>query len=46
MGYFGPEDKIEGERIVSVDLQDTAPIDHVHHITGDITRAETLAKIL
>lgn len=45
-GFFGPDDQIEGERIVSVDLQDTAPIDHVFHITGDITRQETLAKIL
>lgn len=31
---------------MSVDLQDTAPIDHVFHITGDITKAETLKRIL
>ena len=39
-GLFSPEEKnnSKGERIVSVDLQDTAPIDNVHHITGDITR--------
>lgn len=46
MGYFGADDQIEGERIVSVDLQDTAPIDHVFHITGDITKEETLNRIL
>lgn len=45
-GYFTADDKIEGQRIVSVDLQDTAPIDNVFHITGDITKAETLTKIL
>jgi tRNA (cytidine32/guanosine34-2'-O)-methyltransferase len=27
-------------------LQETAPIDNVHHIVGDITKGETLAKIL
>ena len=36
----------ESERIVSVDLQQTAPIDSVFHIVGDITKGETLAKIL
>lgn len=45
-GYFTPDDSIEGYRIVSVDLQDTAPIDNVHHITGDITKHETLMRIL
>lgn len=45
-GFFTPEDKVEGFRIVSVDLQDTAPIDNVHHITGDITKMETMHKIL
>lgn len=45
-GFFQPNDQIEGQRIVSVDLQDTAPIDHVFHITGDITKSETLTKIL
>ena len=37
---------MEGQRIVSVDLQETAPIDNVYHITGDITKKETLLRIL
>lgn len=45
-GHFKEGEKKEGERIVSVDLQETAPIDNVHHIVGDITKGETLAKIL
>lgn len=32
------ENKPKEERIVSVDLQETAPIDNVHHIVGDITK--------
>ena len=50
MGLFagkkeeGMED--HGERIVSVDLQQTAPIDNVFHVVGDITKGETLQKIL
>jgi tRNA (cytidine32/guanosine34-2'-O)-methyltransferase len=39
-------EKKESERIVSVDLQETAPIDNVYHIVGDITKGETLSKIL
>ena len=31
---------------MSVDLQEAAPIDNVHHIVGDITKGETLANIL
>lgn len=38
--------KPKGERIVSVDLQETAPIDNVFHIVGDITRHETLVSIM
>ena len=37
-GLFNSEESKEGERIVSVDLQETAPIDNVHHIVGDITK--------
>ena len=37
-GLFQHPDSNEGARIVSVDLQEMAPIDHVHHIVGDITK--------
>ena len=38
-GLFQNQKKEEdGERIVSVDLQETAPIDNVRHIVGDITK--------
>jgi tRNA (cytidine32/guanosine34-2'-O)-methyltransferase len=36
----------DGARVVSVDLQEVAPIDGVHHIVGDITKPETLSNIL
>ena len=45
-GHFKEGEKKESERIVSVDLQETAPIDNVHHIVGDITKGDTLTKIL
>ena len=43
---FKEGEKKESEKIVSVDLQETAPIDNVFHIVGDITKGETLTKIL
>lgn len=45
-GFFGPDDKVEGYRIVSIDLQDVTPISNVFHIVGDITKGETLEKVL
>jgi tRNA (cytidine32/guanosine34-2'-O)-methyltransferase len=39
-GHFAIKegDVKNGERIISVDLQETAPIDNVYHIVGDITK--------
>ena len=33
-------------RAISVDLQEIAPIENIYHIQGDITKKETLNKIL
>mmetsp|Transcript_40793 Transcript_40793/g.47452 ORF Transcript_40793/g.47452 Transcript_40793/m.47452 type:complete len:280 (+) Transcript_40793:66-905(+) len=42
---FKPKDE-QDIRAVSVDLQQIAPIEHIHAVQGDITKKETLDKVL